>query len=56
MASDTKREADHQAITKEIRSGSTMESVQRHTRLADELIKMHKQCSELKVKRIGLGG
>jgi hypothetical protein len=46
MASDTKREMDHQAITKGFRSGSTMESVLRRTGLADDLNKTHKLRSE----------
>jgi hypothetical protein len=42
MATDTKRELDHQSITKSFRSGSTMDSVLRRTSLADDLTKVHK--------------
>jgi len=42
MATDTKREMDHQVITKGFRSGSTMASVMRRTALADELSEVHK--------------
>ena len=42
MATDTKREMDHQVITKGFRSGSTMESVLRRTALADDLADLHK--------------
>ena len=42
MACDTKREHDHQVITKSFRSGSTMDSIIRRTSLADELSEVHK--------------
>lgn len=42
MATDTKREMDHQVITKGFRCGSTMDSVLRRTALADDLSKIHK--------------
>ena len=42
MATDTKRELDHQVISKSFRSGSTMDSVMRRTSLADDLTRVHK--------------
>ena len=42
MSTDTKRELDHQIITKGFRSGSTMDSVMRRTALADDLSAVHR--------------
>jgi hypothetical protein len=42
LGTDTKRELDHQDITKGFRSGSTMDSVVRRTALVDSLLEIHK--------------
>ena len=42
MATDTKQELDHQAITASFKSSSSMESVKWRMAFADELSKVHK--------------